>query len=65
MENETNMELEGERERGCMTPAQWAASSFFPLSYFLSTFQKQTVTRATAWLPTGELTNSQMDGEPL
>lgn len=48
-----------------MTPAQWPASSFFPLSYFLSIFQEQTVTRATACVPTGELANNQMDGEPI
>lgn len=65
MENETNMEREGEREQSCMTPAQWPASSFFPLTYFLSIFQEQTVTRANACVPNGEVTNSQMDGEPI
>lgn len=65
MENETKKEREGERQRSCMTPAQWPVSSFFPLSYFLSIFQEQIVTRATACVPNGELTNSQMDGEPI
>lgn len=40
-----------------MTPVKWPASSFFPLSYFPSIFQEQTVTRATALY--------QLENEPI